>query len=381
MTDQSIQDWIIKRLQELPDQECPGYEQAVYELRPKLKRRAATLALEILRIVESPILDVEYELRQFIKNPSHLTPWIKGVLDKKDLSKKIRFNAFFVIQIDLWQHSDYEEFRNNVKNYRSDFHRLPMWIHQQAMASLSKFDRLGLRKALRYAQIARCNLSKSPGIMNLFAEVVAELEERYPSTLDKSEISAALYAIDRAIEFDPDYGKYHANRARLLSLENHFDAAEREIRRAIEIEPSSVVDNVSYFIRLLRYEAQWERIRSRRREEEQQKILDELRRTRSETMVMLGLLATIVGFIVAVFDIATDYKPLASAAIIGLLAGLILVVFAGFATMVRWDSSRGIRIGVAVVGIVLIVAYTFILFQADLQEPHTARWPWPPWVG
>ena len=98
-------------------------------------------------------------------------------------------------------------------------------------------------------------------------------------------------------------------------------------------------------------------------------------------MLMLSLLAAIVGFIVAGFDIATDYKPLASAAIIGMLAGLILIVFAGFAMMVRWDSPQWLRISVAVLGVALVVFYTLILFRADLQEPHIARWLLPPWVG
>ena len=55
------------------------------------------------------------------------------------------------------------------------------------------------------------------------------------------------------------------------------------------------------------YEAQWERIQTRRREHERLKTLDELRETRSETMLMLGLLATTVGFIGLLR--AMDHRP------------------------------------------------------------------------
>lgn len=380
MTEQSIQDWIIERLRELPGQQCPEYEQAVYELRPKLQEYAETVALKILKKLEDPEPWKEKELLGYISNPTYLPDWMTGIADDEDVSIETRFNAYFVRQIDCWRHSDYKEFRDNVKKYRDDFSGQPMWSHQQAMASLSRFDRPGLRKALRQARNAHCDLPESPGIQNLYAEVVSELGERYPETIGKAEFSAALDAIDSAIEFDLDYGKYHANRARLLSLTDQFDAAERDIRHAIEIEPSSGIDNVGYFIRILRYEAQWERIQARRREHEQQKILNELRRTRSDTMLMLGLLATIVGFIVAGFNIAAGYKPLGGAVIIGMLAGLILIVFAGFAAIVSWDSPPWPRILVAFFGVALVAACTYVLLTADLQETDNAGsalpWVW-----
>ena len=374
MPDQNPRDWIIERLQELPDQRCPGYERAVYELRPRLQEYAGTLPVELL----SRLKDIEpwkkQKLQGYISNPTYLFAWITGIADSDDISTEIRFNAYFVQQIYYWRHSDYKEFRDNVKRYHDDFSGQPMWNHQQAMASLSRFDGPGLQKALRQARIARRDLPESPGIQNLYAEVVAELGERYPDTIEKTEVSAALDAIDTAIDFDSDYGKYHANRARLLSLTDQFDAAERYMRQAIETEPSNGIDNVGYFIRVLRYEAQWGRILARRRDQEQQKILNELRRTRSDTMLMLGLLATIVGFIVTGFNIAAKYEPLVGAAIIGMLAGLILIVFAGFAMIVSWNSPPLPRILVALFGVLLILFCAVIFRMADLQDADNLSW-------
>ena len=92
-------------------------------------------------------------------------------------------------------------------------------------------------------------------------------------------------------------------------------------------------------------------------------------------MLMLGLLATIVGFIVTGVNIAANYEPLASAAIIGMLAGLILIVFAGFATIVSWDSPPWPRIAVAVFGVILVVACAYILMARPQETPTTLSAP------
>ena len=216
-----------------------------------------------------------------------------------------------------------------------------MFNHQQAMALLSRSDHPSLQEALRYAKDAVADLPSSPGVLNLLAETVAEMGENYPDNVDPDDISTALDSIKKAISLDRRYGKYYANQARLLALENKYDEAARDIRTAMEVEPSS--DSPIYALRLSRYEFIRARIEARRQQrewlDEQRNVRDEVRRTRSETMLMLGLLAAVVGFIVTGFDIATDYEPLEAGAIIGILAGSILIVFTGFGELVRFSLT------------------------------------------
>ena len=243
-----------------------------------------------------------------------------------------------------------------------------MFDHQQAMALLSRSDLPSLQEALRYAKDACENLPSSPGVLNLLAEIVAELGEHYPDNTSQDDISTALESIKRAIDIDRRYGKYYANRARLLALEDRYDEAARDIKTAMEVEPSS--DSPVYVLRLSHYEFIRARIEDRRQQNEwfneQRKVREEVRQTRSETMLMLGLLAAVVGFIVTGFDIATDYEPLAAGAIIGMLAGSILIVFTGFGELVRFSLTLKARtVSTLIAGLLLLGASGLILWRLD----------------
>ena len=79
---------------------------------------------------------------------------------------------------------------------------------------------------------------------------------------------------------------------------------------------------------------------------------------------MLGLLAAVVGFIVTGFDIATDYEPRAAAALIGVLAGSLLIVFTGLGELVRFSHSLKARtISVMIAGVALITVSSAVIWR------------------
>lgn len=362
MTKQPHPEWLINLLNELPGQREPDYENKVQGLREEAHRFATDMGLRAERKLE--------EMRQpgsaHWRRTELSTTALRAIADDGSLPLELRFNAYFVWQTQLWRRYDYQEFRANVRHYASAFSDLPMFDHQQAMALLSRFDLPSLQEALRYGKDAVANLSSSPGVLNLLAEIVAELGEHHPDSVDPDDISAALKAIGKAIDIDRRYGKYYANRARLLALEHRYDEAIRDIRTAMEVEPSS--DSPIYALRLSRYEFVQARIEDRRQQQEwlneQRMVRDEIRRTRSETMLMLGLLAAVVGFIVTGFDIATDYEPLEAGAIIGILAGSILIVFTGFGELVRFGLTLKVRtVSTLIAGLVLLGASGFMLWS------------------
>ena len=366
MAPQDHPEWLINRLESLPNQANPAYENAarrVWDLRDIAREAEGDSDLkQALNAIEIQLLRELAWSRQATLNTDNL----RGIADDDSLPLDQRFNAFFVWQTALWRRYDYKEFRNNVRNYSDLFSGLPMFDHQQAMALLSRSDRPSLQEALRYTRDACRKVPSSPGVLNLLAEVVAEMGERHPDTVGHRDISEALDSIGKAIDIDRRYGKYYANRARLLALENRYEEAARDIRTAIEIEPSS--DSTSYAMRLARYDF----IRSRIEDHQQQrewlhehrKVRDDIRRTRSETLLMLGLLAAVVGFIVTGFDIATDYEPPAAAALIGVLAGSLLIVFTGFGELVRFSHSLKARtISVMIVGLALIAVSSFVMWR------------------
>lgn len=317
MAQQDHPAWLLESLRSLPAQTDVAYEKRVHLLR---QEPAST----------------GHELDDGV---------LKAIADDEGLADELRFSSYFVWQTKLWRRYDYREFRDNVRDYREVFESQPMFDHQQAMSLMSRSDHDSLQEALVHARHALDNLSSSPGVLNLFVEIVAELGERYPDHVRRDELTTAFESIKKAIRIDRRYGKYYANRARLLALSDRYDEATREIRKAIEVEPSS--DSPVYASRLARYQFIEAQIDTRRQAnellEEQRKVRDEIRRTRSETMLMVGLLASIVGFIVTGFDIATDYEPLEAGAIIGMLAGSILIVFTGFGELARFSLTLKAR--------------------------------------
>ena len=204
------------------------------------------------------------------------------------------------------------------------------------------------------------------GYRTFLPEIVAELGERYPNHIDSDDLSAGFDSIEKAIDIDHRYGKCYANRARLYTLEGRYNEALRDIRKAIETEPSS--DSPVYVLRLSRYEFVRAHIQARRQHrewlDERQQVNDEIRRTRSENMLMLSLLAAVVGFIVTGFDIATDYDPLEAGALIGLLTGSILILFTGFGELVRFNLTLIIRtVSTLIIGLLLLGGSGFMLWR------------------
>lgn len=362
MTQKDDRVWLINLLKGLPDQRQPDYETKVQELRVTAQRAVTELGRQLERRADEigardPDWSSGFELS---------SETLKEIADDETESVALRFNALFVCQTLLWRRYDYKEFRKNVRDYEVVFSDLPMFNHQQAMALLSRSDLPSLQEALRYTKDACAEMPSSPGVLNLLSEIVAELGEYYPHDIAPDDISSALEAIGRAIGINRKYGKYYSNRARLLALEDRYDEADRNVRIAIEVEPSS--DSPIYALRISRYEFIRSRILNRRHQHdslnEQRRVRDEVRQTRSETMLMLGLLAAVVGFIVTGFDIATSYEPLSAGAILGLLAGLLLVVFTGFGELVRFSRAAKIRtISVLLAGLTLIALSSAVLWR------------------
>ena len=54
-------------------------------VRTTLQRYTGPVALQLLKIVEHSISDVEYELQQFVNYPSYLTHWLKNIADNEAL--------------------------------------------------------------------------------------------------------------------------------------------------------------------------------------------------------------------------------------------------------------------------------------------------------
>lgn len=332
-------DELIDQLRSLPNEVSPEYEDRVRSLISveSSESSSVSLDLQLIRIARDESQD-----------------------------ERVRFNAFFCLQTALWRRYEYSEFRDNVQEFERAFMHHGMFAHQQAMYHYSRLDIGSLRNALSFALDATESVPESPGVMNLVAEITAELGEQQPQSLDDFEqaVSRGLNLIDQAIEANRDYAKYYANRARLYALKKHYDKAYRDIRHAIEIEPAG--NESVYALRVARYEHIRARIDLHREAvrlaTQQETLSAELRDMRSDILQMMGLLAAIVAFVVTGFDIATNYDALEAAAILGVLASVLLVVFGCFGELNRNSPSLKSRTLViaSLTGVLAIVSISIL---------------------
>jgi len=102
-----------------------------------------------------------------------------------------------------------------------------------------------LEKAITYFQTA---IARDPG----FAPAYAGLATTYGPRIIYSDIAPAPGEVEmkaaalKALELDPSLGEARAVLASALAYEWDWDGAEREYRRAIEIEPNATVGYMSY---------------------------------------------------------------------------------------------------------------------------------------
>lgn len=314
-----------------------------------------TLRDELASLPDETAPDYEDKIRDLIASGTyeHLAADLVDIARDPDEPDDIRFAAYFALQTFLWRRYEYHQFRQNIEEFTEQFDTHPMFAHQQAMYYFSRPNTFNLREALPHARDALERAPKSPGVMNLFAEIVAESAEQFPELLEdeSNDLSLAIDAINSAIATNRQYAKYFANRARLYALKRRYGQAYSDIRHAIEIEPAG--NEAVYALRIARYEHIRAKIDIRRESDallaQQNAIADELRDMRSQMLQMVGLLAAVVGFIVTGFDIAIDYAPLEAAALLGVLAAALLIVFTGFGELTRHSASLRMRTAIVAI--------------------------------
>lgn len=276
----------------------------------------------------------------------------------------IRSAAFATCLTLLWRWRSYQQFRQVFDSYHDIFvENSPSLVAlYRGMYDLSQISKPGGRQqALLSAQAAKESMPDTPSALNLFTEVVATRGER--GLVSDEELEEGRTAIDKAIDIDPKYAKYYANRARILSLQGIYDDAHQNIDKAIEIEPfdkymlwrvysyESIRVNIS-----LQQRSAEINVQSKEMKQEQERAREQLSSTRGETLTLLGLLAAVIAFVVPSVQFLGNLQSIEAGIMMTFMAGLILVVFGSFMELIQpGERWRWKGILVVVIGILLAV--------------------------
>ena len=276
---------------------------------------------------------------------------------------KVRSAAFAVLLAYLWRWRDYQQFRRVFDSYQEYFAKTsPSLVSlYRGMYDLSLVSNQGGgQRALESARVAKQSMPDTPSALNLFAEVVAIRGER--GFVSDEELEEGRTAIDKAINTDPKYAKYYANRARILSLQGAYEKAYQDIDKAIEIEPFddytlwrvNSYESIRLNIRLQQHSADI-KIQSGEMKQEQERARRQLGSMRGETLTLLGLLAAVIAFVVPSVQFSANLQSIEVGVMMIFMAGLILVVFGSFMELIQpGDKWRRKAIVVVAIGFLLV---------------------------
>ena len=322
--------------------------------------------LQIRNLPSLPSLDTYRHLR--------FMEVLREVVEDTRQEAKVRSAAFAALLAYLWRWRDYRLFRKVFDSYQELLVGIsPSLVAlYQGMYDLSQISKPGGRQqALLSAQAAKQKMPNTPSALNLFTEAVATRGER--GFVPDEKLEEGRTAIDKAIDIDPKYAKYYANRARILSLQGLYDDAHQNIDKAIEIEPFdehtlwrvNSYESIRINIHIQQRSAEIN-VQSKEMKQEQERAREQLSSTRGETLTLLGLLAAVIAFVVPSVQFLGNLQSIEAGIMMTFMAGLILVVFGAFMELIQpgegWRRKGKIVVGI---GIFLVVIASIVSISTE----------------
>lgn len=277
----------------------------------------------------------ELGVRGFIDTHGPSVPELEALFD----DQHVGWVAFCVAMAAAWRDQDFQVFRDLLNTHRVRFGHEPVFGSYDAQSTIGTRDTSELRRGLDAARSAIKRLRTRPGLLHTFAVIAVELAELESATED--ELKEAEGALRTASRQHPDYAKYFATRARILSHQDNFAEAYRNVAIAIDLEPSS---GRHYALRIGEYQATRMDIAFR---ENARKIdarvaesarafaslHEEMASTRGQLIEILGLLAAVIAFVVTGAQISVKATAVDSVPIMGAVGAAIVLAFSSLSLL------------------------------------------------
>jgi tetratricopeptide (TPR) repeat protein len=268
---------------------------------------------------------------------------------------ELRFLALYVLLLIHWRRFDYPRYRELVDRHAADIDETlhPYFLTFRSQYYFSRGDDLDdMQQALDYATSAAELLPEGPAVLHLMASATARVAEA-GGEVSAERFAAAERAIAAAIRLDRDlfargqkparFARYHATRARLLTLRQRHREARSELHKALELEDPNAASRIAEYLEIRGQISLSESVTpvkdelealSERIEQEAEslrtlstEVADEIR---LQAVQLLGLLAAVLALLFTGTEIARKLSFDEASKLMAVVSGAILIVFSGF---------------------------------------------------
>jgi len=284
--------------------------------------------------------------------------------------RKLAFYAFCVAENHARRNENLSILTDLTENYRGYFADQPFLLHLEVCETIKKLDSYikedwENKDFGEYLQKARTNmeqLSENIGAAHAYAELILLAFENDPALLDflgdkkKEKLLQSALDIMVVVHSKDDYAKFYSTHGRLFAVAGKYEDALNFLKKAIDKEDSSKSD---YPIRVGRYLAYIQQIRTQQQTEANKRIADEqLKNTvktiedqtkdsTTKSMEFLGLFSGIVSFTIGSLTIGgaiAEQSIKHAAGLIIVLMGALMGVFAAFGVILHgFETKKTLR--------------------------------------
>lgn len=239
-------------------------------------RKYNTLLKELYDISDESDNDFNIKIRNFIicRNENVIESKLLPMIDNREESEDVCFAAYYAAFTFYRRmgyaykiHSLVERFGQRFEKYR--FHNVVLSQHYSLRFELDGNNPEDLILAVQSARKATEVISGNAGVLQNYADLITRGFELgvYRNT---EYLQAAITCVNRALQLNPKYPKYHCTLGRLLSFQGKYQEAIVSIQRAINLENSETKDS---FLRIMEYNRHIADIKLRQSESKTRKRL------------------------------------------------------------------------------------------------------------
>jgi hypothetical protein len=349
---------------------------------------------------------------------------LDSILQDARQNKKVKYNAFYALQILYRWGNRHDEGYNLIESYKDAFKEEKTFSHVVLMNKKNKAECEDvLNETPKYTSEliteAKENCKKLSGhfgAMHLYAEIVAcYYEEQVDKKMEYSigniitDLDNALNYVNSAIYGRLHYAKYYATKARILLLQDRFmndetkiEESIKNIRIAFQKEQKDDLDylnkNIMYNMHLSRIITAWQEKKKQdvekiegnfnartkeiegKFEERIDRKIKTLEKEQIKNVEIIGLFSGILSFVLISIGVINKemQKMNESIALILAFMGVQLIVFSAFSMILRAPYSSEdsedkrkicwshMHIKVIAIGSILIVTAILLLHYCDI---------------
>ncbi|MDO4851668.1 MAG: hypothetical protein Q4A93_07430 [Actinomycetota bacterium] len=331
--------------------------------------------------VERPFENAIARLANTCHNRKALVEKLRADLAKaNEHDSATRYSMFYCMVTALRYDRNVSEGIKAVEEYGDEFSSFPSFTHLQLLAKLQEDlstytdDEVDQLIADGFKSSQRVPFNE--GYPHLFADLVATACEQARgdrlAQLRQMWLQRAVDAANAAIALERNYAKFYCTLGRLQAQQGLYVEAQRNINHAIDLESPERTD---YAVRIGGYQAALINVRATEVEENTQAVHDDIRQSvesfseeldaaredlanaRTSNLEFLGFFAALISFTIGSIGLVQGASASDAAGIIVVLAGALLLAFAGFTFIVLRNRNEVMRkaLPMAALGAVVLI--------------------------